>query len=184
MLLFLYNMSKELELKYKVDHLPEILSNPQSISQYYFDPSRITDLINKYFPNVVIETINTFRYRKISYIGNIRNVLTLKTKGLLEREEYETDITEEDAKLILEQPINSVIHKNRFVFLHEGYKFEFDEYLNLKEPLFTCEIELNYGFEQKDKQYIESILRDTFKVSYIDVTLDKRYKNVNLQKYF
>ena len=72
--------------------------------------------------------------------------------------------------------------KNRYKINKSLYTFEFDEYLNLKTNLYTCEVE----DEEFDKHQveIEDILKNYFKLDFVDVTLDPKYKNSNLIKYF
>ena len=65
---------------------------------------------------------------------------------------------------------------------YNEYVFEFDEYLNLTTKLYTCEVEdQNLEKNQKD---IEFILINHFNLEIKDVTLDPKYKNNNITKYF
>ena len=109
-------------------------------------------------------------------------MITLKTKGLYSREEYEEEITKELYDAILKEEIKSCVIKNRYKVKYLDFIFEFDEYLNLKNKLYTCEVEDNNL--DKHQEIIENCLKDYFKLEYLDVTLNPKYKNSNLIKYF
>lgn len=175
-------MAVETEVKYLINKLPDNLPNPLYIEQRYFVPTNTLTTILELFNLSSLENISTKRVRLIKYNNSISYVITLKTKGLYSREEYEQEITENLYNKILNEPITSCVIKNRYKIIYQNYTFEFDEYLNLKSPLYTCEVEDEY-FEEH-QQEIESILKKYFKVNYQDVTLDAKYKNSNLIKYF
>ena len=175
-------MAIETEVKYLINKLPDNLPNPLYIEQRYFVPTNTLATILELFNLSSLDNISTKRVRLIKYNNSISYVITLKTKGLYSREEYEQEITENLYNKILNEPITSCVIKNRYKINYQNYTFEFDEYLNLKTPLYTCEVEDEY-FE-KHQQEIESILKKYFKVNYQDVTLDAKYKNSNLIKYF
>ena len=66
------------------------------------------------------------------------------------------------------------------------YYFIIKKKVNTKEYLITCEVELdNNDLDsiEKEKENIEKILEE-FGLEYIDVTMDYRYKNSNITKYF
>ena len=84
----------------------------------------------------------------------------------------------------MNKDIESEIIKNRYIKLIDSYKFEFDEYLNLKIKLITLEVELETETNiEEDISKIETIL-NKLNISFESVTFDNRYKNSNLIKYF
>ena len=78
-----------------------------------------------------MENISTKRVRLIK-TDKISYVITLKTKGMYSREEYEVEISEKLYNEILKEKILSCVIKNRYKINNSIYTFEFDEYLNLK----------------------------------------------------
>lgn len=181
-------MAKEIELKYCIDKLPNNLVDYYYIEQYYFTPTfEKSILLHKIFPHLSLNIINTFRIRlvKSSIDNSINYILTLKTKGQYERDEFEKKIDKETFQKFISSDIESLIIKNRYVYHLNNYKYEFDEYLNLKSKLYTCEVEFNNLNDlDKVKEEVEKNLSNYFKVNFTDVTLDGRYKNSNLHKYF
>lgn len=174
-------MTIETEVKYLINKLPNDLPNPLYIEQRYFETvktlNKILDLFNlENLNNISTKRIRLIKTDKISY------VITLKTKGLYSREEYEQEISEEFYQEILKENILSCVIKNRYKVNYLNYVFEFDEYLNLKTKLYTCEVE-DSEFD-KHQEEIEDILKNYFKLDYLDVTLNPKYKNSNLIKYF
>ena len=174
-------MAIETEVKYLINKLPDNLPAPLYIEQRYFEPNKTKNIILELFNLNSLENISTKRVRLIKS-NQISYVITLKTKGLYTREEYEKEISEELYNLILTEEINSCVIKNRYKINYLNYIFEFDEYLNLKTKLYTCEVE----DENLDKHQIEieNCLEKFFKLEYLDVTLNPKYKNSNLIKYF
>ena len=171
----------ETEVKYLINKLPGDLPNPMYIEQRYFEPVNTLDKILKLFDLDSLENIPTRRIRLIK-TDRISFVITLKTKGMYSRVEYEKEISEELYNEILKEEIKSCIIKNRYKIKINNYVFEFDEYLNLKEKLFTCEIEGENILDNQNE--IEDILLNYFNLEFKDVTLDGKYKNSNLIKYF
>lgn len=174
-------MTIETEVKYLINKLPNDLPSPLYIEQRYFETvktlNKILDLFNlENLNNISTKRIRLIKTDKISYI------ITLKTKGLYSREEYEQEISEEFYQEILKENILSCVIKNRYKVNYLNYVFEFDEYLNLKTKLYTCEVE-DSEFD-KHQEEIEDILKNYFKLDYLDVTLNPKYKNSNLIKYF
>lgn len=171
----------ETEVKYLINKLPINLPNPMYIEQRYFEPVNTLDKILTLFNLESLNGIPTKRIRLIK-TNQISYVITLKTKGLYSRVEYEKEISEELYNEILKEEVKSCVIKNRYKIKIKNYVFEFDEYLNLKKSLFTCEVEDENILEhQKD---IENILLNYFNLEFKDVTLDHKYKNSNLVKYF
>lgn len=173
----------ERELKYCINTLPLSLSKPIYIEQYYFNPKGIESILSSTFPNVDLKTITTFRFRIIKDEFSFKNILTLKTQGLFERNEYEKEVDDNIKDIILTLPIISKIVKNRYIDSFNSFNFEFDEYLNLNTNLYTVEIELD-DFNELVKSNIEDILLNHYNISFTDVTNDPSYKNANLIKKF
>lgn len=180
-------MNIETELKYAIDALPDFeqkeLIKKVYIKQDYLIGSKNEQLYKSLF-NISLEEISVFRIRKIQTGNNTEYVLTLKSKGMISRREYEKNITEDIYNHLLESSNGQLIIKNRFIVSHKGLKFEFDEYLNLCNELYTVEVEMDEKDLQSNKMIVEESLKKHFNVSFIDVTYDKRYKNSNLHKYF
>lgn len=171
----------ETELKYLINKLPDNITNPIYIEQRYFKMDNVEEQLKKLFNLESLEDISTSRIRLIKN-KKISYVLTLKTKGLYSRVEYEQEISKELYDLLLNQPIESCVIKNRYKVNINDYIFEFDEYLNLNTKLYTVEIEVDDI--QTHQQILEDILQNEFELDFIDVTLNPKYKNSNLIKYF
>ncbi len=177
-------MSKEIELKYLVSKIPENFNEKIYIDQKYFNPKGKEEYLKSLFKDIDLNTINTFRLRTITKNNKPTYILTLKSKGInYSRDEYEIEIDEKTYNL-LNKDIESEIIKNRYIKLINNYKFEFDEYLNLKIKLITLEVELKSEEKiEEDISKIETIL-NKLNISFENVTFDNRYKNSNLIKYF
>ncbi len=173
-------MNIETEIKYLINHLPNNLPIPNYIEQRYFKMDGKEEVLKQIFNLKTLDNIKTSRVRLIKN-QDIKYVLTLKTSGLYSREEYEQIISFELYQDLINQPLKSCIIKNRYIINYANFKFEFDEYLNLKNPLYTVEVETN---DLTNQEQIEEILSNVFKLKFKDVTLDPRYKNSNLTKYF
>ena len=174
-------MAIETEVKFLINKLPDNLTEPLYIEQRYFEPVKTLEKILDLFKLDNLNNISTKRVRLIK-TDKISYVITLKTKGLYSREEYEEEITKELYDAILKEEIKSCVIKNRYKVKYLDFIFEFDEYLNLKNKLYTCEVEDNNL--DKHQEIIENCLKDYFKLEYLDVTLNPKYKNSNLIKYF
>lgn len=173
----------ETEVKYRIDKLPNFLPKPHNIRQIYFDINKVSNLVSDVFPSIDLSIISTFRVRRIEY-EDIKYILTLKTKAIgYTRGEFEKEITEELANKLINNNVLSEIVKNRYVIEKDEFKFEIDEYLNLKTQLFTCEVEVD-NINDTVLASIERILKNDFMVDYLNVSDDVRYRNSNLIKYF
>lgn len=179
-------MAIETEFKFLVNKLPvkHIKSEPYEIVQIYFDGSRRLDLLNGFFPEVDLRTIHTFRIRIINYMGTTKYLLTLKTSGDISREEYEKEIDKNEADMLYEDNIETAIVKNRYRVEYHSYVFEFDEYMNLKRPMITVEVEIENKDIEKKRQEIIAVIRNVFELKYEDVSSDYHYRNSNLIKFF
>lgn len=173
----------EVELKYKLDKLPDSLKELDCyyIEQYYFNPSKVFNYLESIFGIFEPNDFTTYRLRKITFNNNISYVVTLKSKGLSSRIELEKEVNKDLFEILVNQEIKSFIYKKRIKHLLNGYNFEFDEYYNINVPLITVEVELcNTNDISKHQKIIEDILDKYYKVQYIDVTIDPKYKNSNL----
>lgn len=184
-------MNYEIEYKYLIKKLPFDKESQnikkKYIEQIYFKTSaEKNEFIKKKVNLDSIENITTFRVRKIIENNLTYYILTLKTTGQLQREEYEAFLSEYEYRYLSEE-IVTVIIKNRYIedviYNDKTYTFEFDEYLNLNIDLLTCEVEVD-SIDKRLKEDIEHILRDVYGLDYEDVTNEKKYKNKYLTETF
>ncbi len=173
-------MNIEKEYKFKVDKIPNNLES-KYIVQTYFNKEGKLDRIKSLFKDIDINKIDTFRVRKTVVNNKTKYVLTLKSKGDFERLEYETIISKEDYNFFTLNNVISCVIKNRYYLYENNLKFEFDEYLNLKDELYTCEIEVDSNFN--DMNLIFDVF-NKYNIKYEDITYKNEYKNSNLIKYF
>lgn len=169
----------ESEYKYKINKIPNInFEKIYEITQSYFESNELTnkilkDIFSKEINDEVFKEINTFRIRKVIINKKTLYILTLKTKGLCKRLEFEKEIPFNIYKKLLVYT-NKTIIKNRYVKDIDGYTFEFDEYLNIIMDLITVEIETDINDTNTKK--IENILND-LNIDYENITTEQKYKN-------
>ena len=175
-------MAIEKEVKYLINKIPSNVIEFSYFEQYYFECITVEKDLLELFNLNSLEGFNTKRIRLIRKNEITKYILTLKTSGLYEREELEKEISKDLFLKFLNEPILSSVKKNRYFVPHDGFLFEFDEYLNLNSLLYTCEVE-DFNLEN-NKHKIEEILKYYFQVEFKDVTLDPKYKNSNITKYF
>ena len=181
----------ETEFKFLIDRLPvECLKEAQKyyIKQTYFDGKAKIDILKGLFPDIDFSIINTYRIRHVESKEEKKTILTIKSKHLpneMARIEEEREISIEIAESLLSKADTNTIIKNRYVDYFNGYNFEFDEYLNLKQPLFTVEVEVSKdtNYEKEVNNFIKMI-DDHYGLKCCDVTFNPIYKNSNLHKYF
>ena len=172
-------INKEAEYKYMIFTLPNLDdSKKYYIKQSYFEKNEetlkiIKDVFQDKLNDELLKSINTFRIREIT-TDSIKYVLTLKTKGINTRMEYEEEVSSNIGKYLINHSYKTII-KNRYVVNTHNYKFEFDEYLNLCSPLLTVEVETDIN--KKNQENIERILKNYFKLDFVDITNEKKYKN-------
>ena len=70
-----------------------------------------------------------------------------KTDGV-SRSEYEYEIPAEEAKAMIQEFCGRYIEKTRFLYDHEGFTWEVDEFVSPKEGLILAEIELESEGQQ------------------------------------
>ena len=95
-----------------------------------------------------------------------------RVDGGLQREEIETECTEEDFEANKYHIEGNIIAKNRYIFHYGEHKIEIDVYDGALKGLIIGEVE----FRTKDEA--NSFIPPDF--FGIEVTWDKRYKNQNL----
>jgi CYTH domain-containing protein len=98
-------------------------------------------------------------------------ILDLKSKGLLSREELTFEITREAFNEAVKHAKKS-IGKNRYIFPYGRYMCEIDGYDDY--DFITCEVEFNT--EEEANRFIAPDW------CIKDVTMDSKYKNINLAK--
>ncbi len=100
-------------------------------------------------------------------------ILTVKSKGMLSRQEFELQLTQEDYQNLLKKSEGNVITKRRYIIpLDNGLTLELDYFKDLFEGLVMGEIEFSDEDEAKKYNLPDFILRE--------VTFDKRYHNSNM----
>ena len=148
----------EIERKFLVSNLDECLqyhTNSKSIIQGYlsFDPAR------------------TVRIRKTE----TRSFLTIKGKSNATgdtRLEWEKEIPENEATLLLDLCLGETIRKTRYLVTHQSHLFEVDVFSGKLQGLVIAEVELSTANEQVDLPTWIGI----------EVTGDTRYFNSDLAK--
>lgn len=175
-------MQKEIELKFKINRLPIECNNYVLIHQYYFDYLKYKVFLLQAFNNLQFESIKEARIRTKKCVSDVKFVLTLKSGDTNNRDEYEKEVSVKDVKTLIKNNILGLIKKKRYEVVKGNFTFEFDEYIDKNKPLIITEVESKEQFTTKQLMEIQSILRDTFKLKYEDVTNDKDYKNKNLAK--
>ena len=181
----------ETEFKFRINKIPTV--NFENVKKYYFEQTYFNgrskiDLLNCFFPDTDFTIINTYRIRHIESSDEKNIILTIKSASLsngLSRIEKECEISEEDACKMLDNVNTDTIKKYRYVDKYNGYKFEFDEYLNLGTNLYTVEVEVSddVKYEEEVGKFI-SLIEDRYEIKCRDVTFNPVYKNSNLHKYF
>lgn len=168
------NLNVETEYKYLISQIPKICKSPTHICQYYLSNNSITFLNN--FLNTNFNNEHSFRIRniddKIFY-------LTIKSKGLLKRQEYEITIDEQMFNCLYKKYAINQIQKERYILLHNNLKYEFDSY-KIPEKLNTVEVEVKHP-NIETKEEIENYLK-YLGVRFKDITYLENYKNNNLAR--
>ena len=174
----------ETEVKYLIDRLPKGLGEKKEIEQTYLVKEEHEQFLKRIFNLSSIEEFNTMRVRKTVKGNAVIYMLNIKTKGAISRMEYEAALSVEQYNDLLTKTKQSTIVKNRYLVKVDDFNFEFDEFLSLKDPLFVVEVELEKEHLKEQQPLIENILASHFGLKFKDVTIDPRYKNVNLEHYF
>ncbi len=169
----------EIEYKFLVDSIP-VTQDKTFISQFYIQDTNALSFAFKILrlSKKKSKDIDTVRVRESLSSQSKKYYLTAKTKGDFIRQEYEKEIPENIA-LVLIKHSNKSISKVRSSVTVDDLKFEFDFYFERADRLKICEIEV-----KNDKNYakILKIFENYFKIQAKDVTCIKEYKNFNLAK--
>ena len=126
-------MAIEKEVKYLINKIPTKALEFSYFEQYYFECITVEKDLLELFNLNSLEGFNTKRIRLIKKNEITKYILTLKTSGLYEREELEQEVSIDLFEKILNETILSCVKKNRYFVTYNGFTFEFDEYLRLKD---------------------------------------------------
>lgn len=100
-------------------------------------------------------------------------ILTVKSKGMLSRQEFELELTEEDYNNLLSKSEGNIITKRRFLIpLDNNLTLELDYFKGLFQGLIMGEIEFSHEDEAKKYNLPDFISKE--------VTFDKRFHNSNM----
>lgn len=150
------NINYEIERKFLIKNLPENLENftHYEIRQGY------------------ISTDPTIRLRQ----QDDKYILTVKSAGLMKKQEYELDLTEEQFNRLWKKTEGNTIEKTRYVIpLNDGLKAELDVYKGFLSGFMNVEVEF-----ASTKEAILFDIPDWFGQ---EVTQDPRYSNSSLAKF-
>ncbi|WZL81780.1 CYTH domain-containing protein [Vallitaleaceae bacterium 9-2] len=139
----------EIEKKYLIPKLPDNLATypHRQIKQGY---------------------ISTFPVIRIRQIDN-QYILTIKGKGLLEREEHELEISREEFEHLSLKVEGLIIHKTRYYIAYKDYTIELDLFHDDYDGLQLAEVEFD------TRHAAETFIPPDWFGE--DVTNDKRYHN-------
>lgn len=150
------NINYEIERKFLIKNLPENLENftHYEIRQGY------------------ISTDPTIRLRQ----QDDKYILTVKSAGLMKKQEYELDLTADQFNRLWEKTEGNTIEKTRYVIpLNNGLKAELDVYKGFLSGFINVEVEF--------PSTKEAILFDIPNWFGQEVTQDPRYSNSSLAKF-
>lgn len=150
------NINYEIERKFLIKNLPENLENftHYEIRQGY------------------ISTDPTIRLRQ----QDDKYILTVKSAGLMKKQEYELNLTEEQFNRLWKKTEGNTIEKTRYVIpLNDGLKAELDVYKGFLSGFMNVEVEF-----ASTKEAILFDIPDWFGQ---EVTQDPRYSNSSLAKF-
>ena len=140
-----------------------IKENAFDLSQYDF-----VELQQAY-----ISTSPVIRVRKRTTANTEEFILTVKSKGMLSRQEFELNLDTEDYNNLLKKAEGNVITKRRYIIpLSDGLTLELDYFKEIFEGLIMGEIEFSSEDEAKKYNLPDFVIRE--------VTFDKRYHNSNM----
>lgn len=150
------NINYEIERKFLIKNLPENLENftHYEIKQGY------------------ISTDPTIRLRQ----QDDNYILTVKSAGLMKKEEYELDLTVDQFNRLWKKTEGNTIEKTRYVIpLNNGLKAELDVYKGFLSGFMNVEVEF--------PSTKEAILFDIPNWFGQEVTQDPKYSNSSLAKF-
>ena len=120
-----------------------------------------------------ISTSPVIRIRKRTSANSEEYILTVKSKGMLSRQEYELSLEADDYKGLLNKVEGNVITKRRYLIpLDNGLTLELDYFKDLFHGLVMGEIEFTSEAEANKYNLPDFVIRE--------VTFDKRYHNSNM----
>lgn len=148
----------EIERKYLMARLPENLETYSYI-----------DIEQGY-----ISTAPVIRIRKKCTVDSERYVLTIKSSGMLSRQEYELELTGEEYEGLKPKVEGNIISKRRYIIplREEDLTLELDIFKGAFEGLIMGEIEF------PDKKRAEAYVPEDMLGS--EVTFDRRFHNSNM----
>lgn len=146
------------------------------------------EIERKFLINELPENIEFYSYKTIeqAYLctepvvrirkSNDKYALTYKSKGLLSREEYNMDLTENAYYHLKAKADNNIVSKQRYLIpLGEKYTIEVDIFNPPLEPLIIAEVE--FESEEQANSFIPPYWFGE------DVTYKPEYQNCSLSKY-
>lgn len=159
---------EEIEFKYLIYRLPENLPTGEELTQAYLPtPANSTKRIRKH----------------VSPDG-LKYFLTLKSKGLIGRQENETEISAQEFATLWTEKKPGQVRKRRYTISLKINTYdlfaEVDEYFDHLQGLYTIEVEVP---DIALRPQILTALQKQFEfkdTEIKDVTEDSRYKNSNL----
>ncbi len=136
-------------------------------------PFKLEDFPCNLIEQAYISTTPVIRIRKKEFAGNTRYILTVKSSGLLKREEYELALTKDEYDSLILKASGNVITKKRYVIpLEDGLSLELDIFEGIFDGLVMGEIE--FPNEEAANKYNppEYLSRE--------VTFDTHFHNSNM----
>ena len=121
-----------------------------------------------------ISTSPVIRVRKKCTSQNKEEyILTVKSKGMLSRQEFELSLEPADYEKLLTKAEGNIITKRRYIIpLEDGLTLELDYFKDLFQGLVMGEIEFNNEEDAKKYNLPDFVIKE--------VTFDKRYHNSNM----
>ena len=136
-------------------------------------PFSLSDFSYSELQQGYISTVPVIRIRKKINGDNSRYILTMKSSGMLSRQEFEMDITAEEYHNLLKKVSGNIISKKRYIIpLEDGLKLELDVFEGAFSGLVMGEIE--FPDEETADKYTPPAYLDR------EVTFDKRFHNSSM----
>ena len=150
----------EIERKFLFKNIPFDLNNYDC---FYMEQAYISTN-----PVIRIRSKEDFQEEKSK-----KYILTIKSKGLMTRQEYEMQISKEEYENLLHKVEGNLIQKKRYLIpVSHGYTLELDVFEGIFSGLIIGEIE--YPTEEAAKKYTPSNLE------FEEVTFDNTFHNSTL----
>lgn len=176
--------NSEYEKKYLLSHLPEGLSSPYLINQYYLNlNSESQKMIEEYFPteNIDWDNISEARLRRKSNGNTDEFFLTLKSPGGESRGEYECPIEINTFEEFMTFYSGKSLQKIRSTIqLDQDKLLEVDQYLGSLQGLIVGEVEFDPDADPQTD--ISKLIEEKTGIVPRDVTDDPKYKNFILSE--